>query len=70
MKTLAQESSWLERIDAALFSGLKKEAFGGGRRLAPIRLDQRTVVTTAGAAVFKRSHCSKNLRKRRKNQNL
>ncbi len=43
--------------NAALFSGLKKETFGGGRRFTPIRLDQGTIVTTAGTVVFKRRHC-------------
>lgn len=47
---------WLERIDAALFSGLKAEAFGGGRRFSVIRLDARTVVTTAGAVTFRRRY--------------
>ena len=49
-------AKWLERTDAALFSDLKDEVFGGGRRFSPIRLDERTIVTTAGAVTFKRRY--------------
>lgn len=49
-------ASWLERTDAALFSDLKNEAFGGGRRFSLIRLDERTIVTTAGAVTFRRRY--------------
>lgn len=46
----------LERADAALFSRLKGERFGGGPRFVAIRVDRRTVVTTVGAVAFKRRY--------------
>ncbi len=62
MVSTAKESTpafiarWLERTDAALFSDLKSEVFGGGRRFSLIRLDERTIVTTAGVVTFKRRY--------------
>ncbi len=49
-------AEWLERADAALFSRLKGEGFGGGRRFSVIRLDGRAIATTLGVVSFKRRY--------------